>query len=118
MKLSHFIFCIIILLLASQSVVAQTPLQTDTITVNGECESCKKRIEKTTLSVGVIAANWNETTKNLVVTYAPAKVTNAQIQLAIAAAGHDTEKATASKAAYLKLPECCQYERKKIAKTH
>lgn len=116
MKQSYFVFCVIAFLLSSQHVMAQTPLKTDTISVNGECESCKIRIEKAALAAGASTAYWSETTKNLVVAYNPAKVTNANLQLAIAAAGHDTETAIASKAAYLKLPDCCKYERKKIAK--
>lgn len=96
------------------SVKAQT--LTDTIKVYGECGMCKNRIQKTLKIQGVTAATWDTESKLLIVTYDAAKITNDDIQMKIAAVGHDTEKYTADDKVYAKLPGCCHYEHKKIEK--
>lgn len=87
--------------------------KTDTFKVYGNCDMCKKRIEKATLADGISKAIWNVDTKIMTVTYDDSKITNGDIQKKIAAAGHDTEKFTAADDVYESLPECCLYERKK-----
>ena len=79
--------------------------------VNGNCESCKKRIEKAAKTEGVKSAVWNIDTQILTVTFAPAKISVDLIQQNIAKAGHDTEKYKAEESIYKNLPQCCQYER-------
>ncbi len=79
--------------------------------VNGNCESCKKRIEKAAKTEGVKSAVWNIDTQILTVTFAPAKISVDQIQQNIAKAGHDTEKYKTEDSTYKNLPQCCQYER-------
>ena len=79
--------------------------------VNGNCESCKKRIEKAAKTEGVKSAIWDVDTHILTVTYAPAKISVDQIQQNIAKAGHDTEKYKTEDSIYKNLPLCCQYER-------
>ena len=84
--------------------------KTEKIKVSGNCGLCKTRIQNTAMSVdGVTAANWNQETKVLQVSFDPAKTSNDKIQLAIAKAGHDTENHKAPAEAYNKLPKCCQY---------
>ena len=85
---------------------------TEKFKVAGNCGMCEARIEKAAVSVdGVSAAIWNKQSKMIEVTF-DADITNAEaIHKAIAEAGHDTEKCSADKKVYDKLPGCCKYER-------
>lgn len=89
-------------------------IKTQTIKVYGECGMSKKRIEKAAYTVeGVKSAVWNEDTKALTLKFSAFKNEAADnVQKKIAAIGHDTEKYSADDAAYQKLPDCCQYQRK------
>jgi len=90
------------------SVFAANP-KTATLKVSGNCDMCKARIEKAAKIDGVTKAEWNKKDKTLTATFDPAKTSIDAIGKKIAAAGHDTEKAKATDAAYNKLPGCCQY---------
>ena len=86
-------------------------LKVDTITVEGVCGMCKKRIEKAAMSIeGVKTATWNEDSKKLLVKYS---VHNPEALVAVekkvSAAGHDAGKTKATAEAYRKLPDCCHY---------
>ena len=81
--------------------------------VSGNCEMCKKRIEKAALSVsGVKSADWHMDCGTLYVIVNEQKTNVVKIQNAIAKAGHDTDEVKALKEDYDKLHTCCQYERK------
>ncbi|MDX2195405.1 MAG: heavy-metal-associated domain-containing protein [Cytophagales bacterium] len=80
----------------------------------GNCEMCKKRIEGSLKGKsGIKSASWNEDSKMMQVNYDDSKLKEDDIHNSIAKAGYDTEKVKADEKAYNKLPECCQYERKK-----
>lgn len=80
------------------------------LTVEGNCEMCKQRIEKAALSVnGVSSATWNATDKRLHLNFASGKTDLNAISKAIAKVGHDTEKDKADKKVYDALPGCCKY---------
>ena len=80
--------------------------------VSGNCEMCKKRIEKAALGVsGVKSANWNLDNGALYMIVNEQKTNVVVIQNAIAKAGHDTDEVKALKEDYDKLHTCCQYER-------
>lgn len=80
--------------------------------VSGNCEMCKTTIEKAAGELdGVNVANWEMDTKQMHVSFNKEKVSMAKIHKAIAAAGYDTDKETASKEVYENLPECCKYTR-------
>ena len=87
--------------------------KTETIHVAGNCSLCKKHIEKAAKIPGVESAVWNKKTKELAVVYDVSKTSSEAVQKSIAGAGYDTEKVKAPDAAYAKLDECCQYDRKK-----
>ncbi|WP_126247939.1 heavy-metal-associated domain-containing protein [Chitinophaga pollutisoli] len=89
----------------------------ETFKVYGNCNMCKKRIEKAATVDGVSKAEWNVETKMMTVSLDPAKTSGDAVQQKIAAAGHDTEKAQAADSVYTKLPGCCQYDRKGAAKS-
>lgn len=86
---------------------------TDTLTVLGNCRMCEKRIEKAVKKVeGVAEAEWNRTTKKLVVTYDVHTTTITDIRAAVLGAGHDLEDEKASDSVYVKLPDCCRFREK------
>jgi Cu(I)/Ag(I) efflux system membrane fusion protein len=78
--------------------------------VQGLCEMCKERIEKTAKAVnGVHTASWDLKTKQLHLGFDPAQTSADSVAKAIAKAGHDTEQYKADKATYDALPDCCKY---------
>jgi outer membrane receptor protein involved in Fe transport len=80
--------------------------------VNGNCESCKARIEKASKNSGATGANWNSETKMLDLEFDVTKTSLDRILKRIAQVGHDNEKYTAPDKVYKSLPACCLYERK------
>ncbi|MTH15019.1 heavy-metal-associated domain-containing protein [Flavobacterium sp. LC2016-01] len=83
-----------------------------TTEVNGNCEQCKKRIEKAAFSVpGVKTATWDITSHQLAVILNEEKSSPADLNNAIAKAGHDTKDAKATQADYDNLHSCCKYVR-------
>lgn len=102
--------------LGASKIFAQS-VKTESFKVYGNCNMCKKRIEKAANAVGITKADWNVETKMMTVSYDPSKTSNDAIQNKIAAIGHDTEKANAADSVYSKLPGCCQYDRKAGAAT-
>lgn len=83
------------------------------IEVNGNCEQCKKRIEKAAFSVsGVKSAEWHMDDHMLHLIINEEKCSLTDVKNAIAKVGHDTEDVKATDETYKKLHSCCQYERK------
>ncbi|WP_317125142.1 MULTISPECIES: metal transporter [Flavobacterium] len=81
--------------------------------VSGNCDMCKKRIEKVAFSVsGVKSAEWHMDCGTLYLIINEQKTNVPTIQKAIAKVGHDTEGARALKEDYDSLHACCQYKRK------
>jgi len=84
-----------------------------TIEVNGNCDLCKKRIEKAAFSVtGVKSAVWNVESHQLALILNEEKCSVLDVKKAIAKVGHDTDEVKATNEAYDNLHMCCQYERK------
>ena len=82
-------------------------------TVHGNCEKCKKRIEKAALSIkGVKWADWDIPSNQISLIYNTQKVDLKTIHMGIAAQGHKTTEAKVKEEDYDELPKCCQYERK------
>ena len=80
--------------------------------VAGNCGMCKARIENAASTIaGVTEAEWNKETKQLSVRFDKSQTSKADIELAIATSGHDTQNAKAEEETYNNLPGCCQYER-------
>ncbi|WP_298221185.1 heavy-metal-associated domain-containing protein [Flavobacterium sp.] len=83
------------------------------IEVNGNCEQCKKRIEKAAYSVsGVKSASWDVETHQLSLILNEEKTSILDVKKAIAKVGHDTDEVKATDDVYQKLHSCCLYERK------
>lgn len=105
-------YAIILLLFAMGKANAQSSKKTvDNVTVLGNCEMCKARIEKAGKKKGETSVQWNEKSKAANITYDPSKQTIDDILKRIAQAGYDNEKYLAPDEAYAKLPECCKYVR-------
>lgn len=107
----RFIIILFVSIFSSQFTKAQINVKSDSIRVNGNCNMCKKNIEKSAISAGAAVANWDKKTKFLVINYDPSVTNSVKIQTAIAAAGYDTQDFKATEVAYKKLEECCQYDR-------
>ena len=83
-----------------------------TTEVNGNCEQCKKRIEKAAFSVpGIKTANWDISSHQLTIILNEEKTSPLDLKKAIAKVGHDTDEAKATKVDYDNLHSCCKYER-------
>ena len=83
-----------------------------TTEVNGNCEQCKKRIEKAAFGVpGVKTANWDIASHQLTVILNEEKSSPQDLNAAIAKVGHDTKEVKATDADYNNLHSCCKYER-------
>ena len=109
-KLFSLLFATILSFTATS---AQT-VKTETVIVSGNCNSCKKHIEKSALAAGATAANWDKNTRFLDISYDPATSNTLKIEAAIAEAGYDTQDFKASDSAYHQLEDCCQYDRKNL----
>ncbi len=92
------------------SVKLQAQVVTSTVSVKGNCEECKERIENAADIKGVKTSAWDEKKQVITVIYDSKKVTLAEIEKAIAKSGHETGHEKADLKAYNGLPSCCQYE--------
>ncbi|MFY8186756.1 MAG: heavy-metal-associated domain-containing protein [Flavobacterium sp.] len=110
------ILLLIVLFTFSVQAEAQTKKDKNakhTVGVNGNCEMCKKRIEKAAFLVkGVKSAVWHADHQDIHLVIDENKCTVEDVQKAIAAVGHDTDLVKADDAVYEKIHGCCQYERK------
>jgi cation transport ATPase len=80
--------------------------------VNGNCEQCKKRIEKAAYSVaGVKSAVWHMDDNMLHLILNEEKSSLVDVKKAVALAGHDADGIRATDADYDNLHACCKYER-------
>lgn len=107
----------ILAIIFSLKINAQTTITTSTISVKGNCDDCKERIENAADIKGVKNSNWDKDKKVLTVTFDSKKVTLTQIEEAIAKAGYSTANKKADANAYKKLPDCCQYEKGECKET-
>ncbi len=112
MKHLFFMLMMMITLFPTKTFAKDEATKTSFI-VYGNCETCKKKIEKAAKVDGVKSAVWSDKTKIITVSFLPSKISLDQIEKNIANVGYDTDKYKGDDNAYKKLPQCCQYERKK-----
>ena len=105
---------ILFLLISPMVMCAQTKKNKKiSFEVTGNCEICKKRIEKAALSVrGVKTASWDIQSNLISIIYQPKKIKLFEVQKTIAQVGHDTSLSKAPDSVYINLPSCCLYKRK------
>lgn len=73
---------------------------------------CKKTIETSLKHDGIYQASWSPESKMLEVAFDSTRWDAAKIEKQVALCGYDTEHERGDNAAYTKLHECCQYDRK------
>jgi copper chaperone CopZ len=112
MKSIKYILAAIIVAFTTQ-LYAQKTVETASVKVSGNCGMCKTRIEKAAKLAGAATADWNQSTKQLRITFDKSKTNVDKVSKAIAAVGHDTEKYKADAQTYNALPACCKYPRGK-----
>ncbi|MBB4800409.1 cation transport ATPase [Flavobacterium nitrogenifigens] len=109
------LFLIAIITFLGFSAQAQTKKNKNlkyTTEVNGNCEQCKKRIEKAAYGVpGVKTASWDISSHQLSVILNEEKTTPLDLNKAIAKVGHDTKEVKATTEDYDNLHSCCKYVR-------
>ena len=103
-----FSFIVVILLVSVFSYAQDKKVIETEFKVYGNCNMCKKRIEKAVKIDEVKFARWNKNTKILKVAF-NSSITADSLQNRIAAVGHDTEKIKADAKVYKELPKCCLY---------
>ena len=82
------------------------------VEVKGNCDMCKKRIEKAAFGVkGVKSAEWHSDDQMLHLIIDENKTTPLKVEEAVAKAGHDTKDVKATQDNYDSLHGCCQYDR-------
>lgn len=82
------------------------------IEVKGNCDMCKKRIEKAAYQVkGVKSAEWHADDQTLHVIIDENKTNSTKVEKSVAKSGHDTKHEKANDTAYENLHGCCQYDR-------
>ena len=85
------------------------------VEVNGNCEMCKKRIEKAAYGVsGVKSAVWHIDDQTLHLIINEEKTSLDAVKKAVASVGHDAGEVRATDEDYEKLHGCCLYPRKDI----
>ncbi|MCW4469482.1 metal transporter [Flavobacterium sp. MFBS3-15] len=82
------------------------------IEVKGNCDQCKKRIEKAAYTVkGVKSAVWHQDHQDLHLIIDETKCSLDDVRAAVAKSGHDTDKVKATDEDYNKLHHCCKYDK-------
>jgi hypothetical protein len=109
-----YFISILFILVFTATTLAQNKVVTDTITVSGVCDMCKKRIENAAYLPGVKKAEWTASTQKLVVIYNPKKITLLKIEESIAEVGHDTENVKAKDEVYGDIHGCCKYRESEV----
>jgi cation transport ATPase len=100
---------LLIMLFFATAAVAQT--QKENIEVRGNCDLCKKRIEKAALNTkGVKYVSWTAETQQLTLIYNAKKTSSKSVAKNIAAVGHEADSIVATEEAYNALPACCMYK--------
>ncbi|RRJ93689.1 heavy-metal-associated domain-containing protein [Flavobacterium macacae] len=112
MKKIMFVLFVSLIGFSSQAQEKKNKNAKKDIEVKGNCEMCKKRIEKAAFSVpGVKSAEWHQDDQTLHLIVNEEKTDALKVQQAIAKVGHDTKEVRATDEDYGKLHTCCSYER-------
>ncbi len=86
-------------------------LKKERVYVFGNCNMCKKRIEKSVFRKKVSSGIWNQGTKMLEVNFDSSKTNVQKLMIKVADGGYDNRLYFAPDEIYAKLPECCKYIR-------
>jgi Protein of unknown function (DUF3347) len=112
MKLISKIWVAITVLLSFTACEAQIKNAiTENVKIYGNCDMCKKKIEKAGYLNSIAKVTWDDKTKMAILVYDAKKTNQDAILKRIALVGYDSDKFLAPNDAYSKLPGCCQYDR-------
>jgi len=89
--------------------IGYSQIDTTSFEVKGNCGMCEMRIEKAAKMNGVIQADWDMETSQLLLIFDTKQIKQLEVERAIAKVGHSTTNVKADKQAYEKLPGCCLY---------
>jgi len=110
---------ILIVMLIGMTAFSQNKNARATMEVDGVCNMCKERIEKTCIKTkGVKSAVWNVDTHELVLFYDENKTDLNTIENNIASVGHDTKNVIATDEAYNSVHNCCRYREESVVEDH
>ena len=110
MKNSILVMMLLFVALSSQAQEQKNKNAKHNIEVNGNCDMCKKRIEKAAFSVkGVKSAVWHADHQDLHLIIDESKCSVLDVEKAIAKVGHDTKDVKATDEDYAKIHGCCKY---------
>lgn len=82
-----------------------------TVHINGNCNMCRKTIEKAGNRQGLAKVSWNKNTRMAVLEFDSTKTTAEEILRRIADAGYDNAAFRATDETYETLHKCCKYDR-------
>ncbi len=115
-KLIFMKYILILMLMLGSASIAQEKKNKNAkhdVEVSGNCDMCKKRIEKAAFGVaGVKLAQWHADDQMLHLIINEEKTSVEKVQQAVAKVGHDTRDVKALEADYESLHGCCKYDRK------
>lgn len=104
--------CIILTSISMQAQERKNKNAKFSIQVNGNCDLCKKRIEKAAFEIkGVKSAVWDIESHQLNLIINEEKTTLLAVEQSIAKVGHDTQDVKSTESDYENLHHCCKYER-------
>ena len=107
-----YIYLLFIFSLSTANAQDNSKNKKTVIKVSGNCEMCKMRIEKASLSLkGVKYASWSIPDNELRLIYNSNKIDIVGIHKSISNSGHDTSEMKAPLEIYNALPACCLYPR-------
>ncbi|MBK9108798.1 MAG: hypothetical protein IPM92_10645 [Saprospiraceae bacterium] len=116
-KLICIFFPVLLGLTGTNPLVAQIQNEkSEVVRVYGNCNMCKKRIEKAAKLKNKVNAEWDNETKLAKISYDSVKTNSSDVLKRVALAGYDSDVYRASDDTYKKLHACCQYERPPVVK--
>ncbi len=110
-SISKIVIAITILLSYTSSIAQIKNAKTETVLIYGNCEMCKKTIEKAGNQKKIAKVGWNVDTKMATITYDAKKTNQDEIVKRIALSGYDSDKFLAPDNVYSELHGCCLYDR-------
>ena len=106
------LFVAVIFSMITISFTANAEVKKVNFKVSGNCGMCEKTIETAAKEIeGVVSADWDKKTKEIVLSFDTDKTTLDAVHKAIAKSGYDTDKVKADDAVYSELHTCCKYRK-------
>jgi Protein of unknown function (DUF3347) len=87
--------------------------KTESVKIYGNCDMCKKKIEKAGNLKSEAKVTWNDKSQMATLIYDAKKTNQDEILKRIALVGYDSDKFLAPDKTYSKLDKCCHYDRPK-----